>query len=52
MKNIAIEKYTCLNIISPEYIRDLVKYKFSNYNFRYENMEEVGESGASCNIFS
>ena len=41
MKNIAIETYTCLNSISPEYIRDLVKYKSSTYNFRYENMAEL-----------
>ena len=41
MKNIAIETYTCLNSISPEYIRDLVKYESSTYNFRYENMAEL-----------
>ena len=41
MKNIAIETYKCLNSLSPEYIRDLVNYKSSNYNFRYENMAEI-----------
>ena len=41
MKNIAIETYNCLNSLSPEYIRDLVNYKSSNYNFRYENMAEI-----------
>ena len=41
MKNIAIETYKCLNALSPEYIRDIVKYKSSNYNFRYENMAEI-----------
>ena len=41
MKNIAIETYKCLNSLSPEYIRDHVNYKSSNYNFRYENMAEI-----------
>ena len=41
MKNIAIETYKCRNSRSPEYIRDLVNYESSNYNFRYENMAEI-----------
>ena len=41
MKNIAVEAFKRLNALSPEYIRDIVKYKCSNYNFRYENMAEI-----------
>ena len=41
MKNIANETYKCLNSTSPEYIRDLVNYKSSNHNFRYQNTAAV-----------
>ena len=41
IKNIAMETYKCLNALSPEYVRDIVRYKSTNYNFTYENMAEI-----------
>ena len=36
----AIETFEILNNLSPSYILDLVKYKITNYPFRYQNLAE------------
>ena len=41
VQSIAIETFKCLNGFTPEYIRDLVKLKENEYNFRYENMLQL-----------
>ena len=37
---IAIKISKILNYLSPSYILDLVKFKITNYSFRYQNLAE------------
>ena len=41
MKQMASEVYKIVNDIAPDYIKDLVKIKKSNYNFRRENQASL-----------
>ena len=41
LRCIATETYKCINNLSPEYLRDLVEIKQSNYSFRYENTVKI-----------
>ena len=38
---IAIQAFKCIHNLTPEYIRNLVKVKQSNYTLRYENILEI-----------
>ena len=38
---IAIETFKILNNLSPNYILDLVKFKNTNFSFRYQNLAEL-----------
>ena len=41
IRKIAIETFKILNNMSPSYILDLVKFKNTNYSFRYQNFAEL-----------
>ena len=41
IRKIAIETFKILNNMSPSYILDLVKFKNTNYSFRYQNLAEL-----------
>ena len=41
IRKIAIETFKILNNLSPSYILDLVKFKNTNYSFRYQNLAEL-----------
>ena len=41
MKQIAFEVYKIVNDIAPDYIKDLINIKRSNYNFRRENQASL-----------
>ena len=41
IQKIAIETFKILNNLSPSYILDLVKFRNTNYSFRYQNLAEL-----------
>ena len=41
IRKIALETFKILNNLSPSYILDLVKFKSTNYSFRYQNLAEL-----------
>ena len=41
LRCIATETYKCINNMTPEYLKDLVEVKQSNYSFRYENTVKI-----------
>ena len=41
IRKIALETFKILNNLSPSYILDLVKFKNTNYSFRYQNQAEL-----------
>ena len=41
IRKIALETFKILNNLSPSYILDLVKFKNTNYSFRYQNLAEL-----------
>ena len=41
LRCIATETYKCINNMTPEYLKDLVEIKQSNYSFRYENTVKI-----------
>ena len=41
IRKIALETFKILNMFSPKYILDLVKFKTTNYSSRYQNLAEL-----------
>ena len=41
IRKIAMETVKILNNLAPSYILDLVKFKNTNYSFRYQNLAEL-----------